>query len=197
MKDLWPVMEMGDRQHFCSFRDISWIFRNLELERKWFIQQKNICSDIHGFYLCLLMSYVFVGGVSPWWFLKSGQDDPSALWRPMIFCVFLKLMEVLKIPSWERRVKGCSCVSVKFVVHVWVGWWLMVPKGIVQFIGWSLFQDSVFLTISLKVVIILVTVVRGRITLIPEFIWYMHLVWKDSPTQEYLVPVQSHSCIAA
>lgn len=137
----------------------------------------------------------FCWGGSPCWFSKSGQDDPVALWRPMIFCVFLKLMEVLKIPSWERPLKGWpSCVSVKFVVHVWVGWWLMVPKGIVQFIGWSLFQDSVFLTSSLKVVIILVTVVRGRITLMPEFIWYMHLVWKDSPTQEYLVPV--HSWIA-
>lgn len=87
-------------------------------------------------------------------------------------------------------------VWVKFVVHVWVGWWLMVPKGIVRFIGWSLFQDSVFLTSSLKVVIILVTVVEGRITLMPEFIWYMHLVWKDSPTHQYVVPVQSHSCIA-
>ena len=92
--------------------------------------------------------------------------------------------------------QGLCCVSVKFVVHVWVGWWLMVPQRKSSVYRMITLPGFSFLTSSLKVVIILVTVVRGRITLMHKFLWYMHLVWEDSPTQEYLVPVQSHWCIA-
>lgn len=86
MKDIWPVMEMGERQHFGSFRDISWIFRNLELERKLFIYQKTSFQTSMVFYLCLLMSYVFVG-IPPAFFvgvvLLGGFRNLAKMTRPL------------------------------------------------------------------------------------------------------------------
>lgn len=79
---------MGVRQHFCSFRGLTFH----EFSGIWSLKEndssKNIFSDIHGFNLCLLMSYVFVRVRSPWWFSKSGQDDPNSLEANDILCLF-------------------------------------------------------------------------------------------------------------